>query len=95
MSQGRKKARPPPSLPILDPRVSSFRTQSLLLGPNRTYLGSSRPLPQIQGSIPSIFHSPSPMPGGNRGFLLLIRSGGRRKVFQHPARYRHTAEVQE
>lgn len=32
MIQGRKKSRPPPRLPILDPRVSSSRAQSILLG---------------------------------------------------------------
>lgn len=56
MIQGRKKARPPPSLPILEPHVSSSRIQSVLLGLNRPYLGENRPLPQIQASVPSIFH---------------------------------------
>lgn len=32
MIQGRKKSRPPPRLPILDPHVSSSRAQSILLG---------------------------------------------------------------
>lgn len=54
--QGRKKSRPPPSLPILEPHVSSSRTRSILLGLERTYLGPNRPLPQIPANIPSIFH---------------------------------------
>lgn len=54
--QGRKKSRPPPRLPILELHVSSSRTRSILLGPERTYLGPNRPLPQIPANIPSIFH---------------------------------------
>lgn len=81
--QGRKKSRPPPSLPILELHASSSGHVSILL-PERTYLGPNRPLPQIPPTSLNL-HTVSP---GQQAAVLLYSQGlegTESPSAQHPA----------